>query len=82
LVGNLENMEKDLAEIFGVPYNRVTNITKIKSEFLRFEIKLNYPSCFMDKRFENLSDYVKTNDLKKWFLASILNGIEISFPKK
>lgn len=75
-------MEKDLAEIFGVPYNRVTNITKIKSEFLRFEIKLNYPSCFMDKRFENLSDYVKTNDLKKWFLAPILNGIEISFPKK
>jgi len=75
-------MEKDLAKIFGVPYNWVTNTTKITSAFLTFEIKLNYPSCFMDKRFEKLSDYVKTNDLKKWFLAPILNGIEISFPKK
>ncbi len=73
-------MEKDLAKIFGVPYNWVTNTTKFESDFLRF--KIEFKGCFMDKRFEKLSYYVITNDLKKWFLAPTLNGIEISFPKK
>lgn len=64
----------------GVPINLITETTKEKSDFLRFEIKIL--SCFMDKRFENLSEYTQKNNLVKWFLSPISNGIEISFPKK
>ena len=73
-------MEKDLAKIFGVPYNWVTNTTKFESEFLRFKIEVR--GCFMDKRFEKLSEYTQKNNLIKWFLTPIPKGIEISFPKK
>lgn len=76
----VEDIKLDLARIFGVPINVITETTKVTSEFLRFEIKLN--SCFIDKRFEKLSEYTQKNNLIKWFLMPIPNGIEISFPKK
>lgn len=64
----------------GVSIDTITETTKKESEFLRFEIKVH--SCFMDKRFEKLSVYTQENNLIKWFLAPIYDGIEISFPKK
>jgi hypothetical protein len=76
----VEDIKKDLAKIFGVPINVVTETTKVASEFLRFQIKLN--SCFMDKRFEKLSAYTQENNLIRWFLTPLPDGIEISFPKK
>lgn len=76
----VNDIKLDLARIFGVPISAVTEITKKESDFLRFEIKVQ--SCFMDKRFESLSEYTQKNNLVKWFLLPIPNGIEISFPKK
>lgn len=76
----VNDIKLDLARIFGIPISAVTETTKKGSNFLRFEIKVQ--SCFMDKRFVNLSEYTQKNNLIKWFLLPIPNGIEISFPKK
>lgn len=76
----VNDIKLDLARIFGVPTTLVTETTDNGSLFLRFVIKIN--SCFMDKRFENLTQYTQENNLGKWFLTPIDNGIEISFPKK
>jgi len=76
----VNDIKLDLARIFGVPINAITETTKKTSEYLRFEIKVQ--SCFMDVRFEKLSEYTKENNLLKWFLTPKCDKIEISFPKK